>query len=49
MIFYDREALVVGAFLLWAWLTRKLDRGHMDPDRSIDHYMREQETRRHPF
>lgn len=45
----SEKALVVpmaaGAFLLWAWLTRKLDRGHMGADRSLDHYLREQDNR----
>ena len=41
--------VIVAAIALWAWLGRKLGRGHLGVDRSIGHHLSEQETRRHPF
>ena len=40
---------IAAAILLWAWLGRKLGRGHLGEDRSTGHYLAEQEARRHPF
>ena len=40
---------IVAAIVLWAWLGRSLGRGHLGVERSMSHYLWEQEIRRHPY
>ena len=40
---------IFAAIVLWTWLGRSLGRGHLGVERSMRHYLWEQEIRRHPY